>query len=45
MLATPATDYTPDEIEKLEAFLNDESKASDRSLLVTFYPGQDAYPT
>ena len=44
MLATPATDYTPDEIEKLEAFLNDESKASDRSLLVTFYPGQDALP-
>ena len=29
VLATPATDYTPDEIEKLEAFLNDESKASD----------------
>src|SRR5699024_308488 len=24
VLATPATDYTPDEIEKLEAFLNDE---------------------
>lgn len=44
VLATPATDYTPDEIEKLEAFLNDESKASDRSLLVTFYPGQDALP-
>lgn len=44
VLATPATDYTPDEIEKLEAFLTDESKASDRSLLVTFYPGQDALP-
>ena len=43
-LATPATDYTQDEIEKLEAFLNDDGKTTDRSLLVTFYPGQDSLP-
>lgn len=44
VLATPATDYTPDEIEKLEAFLNDETNAADRSLLVTFHPSQDSLP-
>lgn len=44
VLATPATDYTQDEIEKLEAFLNDDGKTTDRSLLVTFYPGQDSLP-
>lgn len=44
ILATPATDYTPEEIEKLEAFLNDENMASDRSLLVTFHPSQDRLP-
>ena len=28
----------------MEAFLNDDGKTTDRSLLVTFYPGQDSLP-
>ncbi|WP_050696934.1 Gldg family protein [Anaeromassilibacillus senegalensis] len=44
VLGTPTTDCTPDEIEKLEAFLNDETRGTDRSLLVTFHPNQAALP-
>lgn len=44
VLGTPTTDCTSDEIEKLEAFLNDEERGADRSLLVTFHPNQSALP-
>ncbi|WP_195983873.1 Gldg family protein [Clostridium sp. D33t1_170424_F3] len=44
VLGTPTTDCTPDEIETLESFLNDENRGSDRALLVTFHPNQAALP-
>lgn len=44
MLASPATDYTPQELKKLDAFLENSKLAADRSLLITFYPSQEALP-
>lgn len=39
-LGTPTTDYTTEEIAKLEAFLNDKEMASSRTLYCTTYPTQ-----
>ncbi|WP_085831834.1 GldG family protein [Clostridium merdae] len=44
MLASPATDYTPQELKKLDAFLENAKLTTDRSLLITFYPSQEALP-
>ncbi|HBC27632.1 MAG TPA: hypothetical protein DC013_09480 [Ruminococcaceae bacterium] len=44
VLAAPASDYTEDELKKLDGFLSDTKLASDRSLFLTFYPGQKALP-
>ncbi|EJF39257.1 MULTISPECIES: Gldg family protein [Eubacteriales] len=44
MLASPATDYTPQELKKLDTFLENNKLAADRSLLITFYPSQEALP-
>lgn len=44
MLASPSSDYTADELKKLDAFLQNSSLAADRSLLITFYPSQQALP-
>ena len=41
-LPTPATDYTDEEISKLETFLEGDG---DRSLFVAFHPGQEELPT
>ncbi len=40
MLGTPTTDYTSEELSKLEAYLDDEKMASSRTLYVTAYPTQ-----
>lgn len=44
MLATPTKDYTQDELKKLDAFLENSELKADRSLLISFYPSQDAMP-
>lgn len=44
MLASPATDYTPQELKKLDTFLQSSKLTADRSLLITFYPSQEALP-
>ncbi|WP_283609695.1 GldG family protein [Faecalispora anaeroviscerum] len=44
MLASPATDYTPQELKKLDTFLENNKLTADRSLLITFYPSQEALP-
>lgn len=44
VLGCPATDYTDDEIKKLDAFLSSTSLAGDRSLLITFSPNQTEMP-
>lgn len=44
MLATPTTDYTKDEIDKLRNFLDDQTVAATRSLLITSEPSQGAMP-
>lgn len=40
-LPTPATDYTDEEIAKLEAFLEE---GGDRGLFIAFHPGQTEFP-
>lgn len=40
VLGTPTTDYTSEELSKLEAYLGDEKMASSRTLYVTAYPTQ-----
>lgn len=44
VLGYPTTDYTKEEIEKLDKFLSDTSLAADRSLMITFYPSQIDMP-
>lgn len=39
-LGTPTTDYTSEEIAKLEAFLNDKTMEASRTLYCTTYPTQ-----
>ena len=39
-IGTPTTDYTPEEITKLEAFITDKEMASSRTLYFTGYPTQ-----
>lgn len=39
-IGTPTTDYTTEEIKKLEAFISDEEMASSRTLFFTTYPTQ-----
>lgn len=40
-IGTPTTDYTTEEIAKLEAFINDPEMASSRSLYFTCFPTQN----
>lgn len=44
VLGCPATDYTEDEIKKLDGFLSSSTLAGDRSLVVTFSPNQAEMP-
>jgi ABC-2 type transport system permease protein len=44
VLGCPTTDYTQEEIKKLDAFLSSTTLAGDRSLLVTFHPSQKTMP-
>lgn len=44
MLATPTKDYTQDELKKLDSFLENNTLQADRSLLISFYPSQEAMP-
>ena len=44
MLASPTKDYTAEELEKLDAFLANNTTKTDRSLLITFYPSQSKLP-
>ena len=44
VLGYPTTDYTKEEIDKLDAFLSDTKLAADRSLMITFYPSQISMP-
>ena len=43
MLPTPSTDYTAEELAKLDAFLDDNTEGN-RSLWVTFHPSQIDLP-
>mgnify|MGYP002625056711 CR=1 FL=1 len=44
MIATPTTDYTVEEIAKLQAYMNDDARAEDLTLLVTCHPTQGTLP-
>lgn len=44
MIATPATDYTEEEIQKLRDLLSDESREESIAVLVSFYPSQSKLP-
>lgn len=44
VIGAPSTDYTVEEIAKLDAFLNDETKEMNRTLFITFYPAQEELP-
>ena len=44
VLATPSTDYTLEELSKLDGFLNSDDAEEDRMLLVTSYYGQQDMP-
>lgn len=44
MLPTPSTDYTADEIAKVNAFLEESGRTETRSLLVTCHPSQAEMP-
>lgn len=44
VLPTPTSDYTDDEIKKMDTFLSDRSLAATRSLVVTFFPSQGSIP-
>jgi ABC-2 type transport system permease protein len=44
VLGCPTTDYTQEEIKKLDTFLSSTTLAGDRSLLITFHPSQETMP-
>lgn len=44
VLGCPTTDYTDEEIKKLDDFLSSTALAGDRSLMVTFHPSQKEMP-
>lgn len=44
MIATPSTDYTEEEIQKLRDLLSDKERQESVSVLVTFYPNQRELP-
>jgi ABC-2 type transport system permease protein len=44
VLGYPTTDCTDAEISKLDEFLKSKTISGDRSLMVTFYPGQSSMP-
>lgn len=44
MLPTPSTDYTADEIAKINAFLSEDGRTETHTLLVTGHPGQPDMP-
>lgn len=44
MLPTPSTDYTADEIAKINAFLTEDGRTDTHTLLVTGHPGQPDMP-
>lgn len=43
-LATPTTDYTEDELKKLDTYLSDKENGKSRTLLVSAMPGQANLP-
>ena len=44
MIPTPTTDYTVEEIAKLQAYMNDDARAEDLTLLVTCHATQGSLP-
>lgn len=44
MIATPTTDYSAEEMDKLRTFLNDETREEPVSVMVTCYPTQGQMP-
>jgi ABC-type uncharacterized transport system. len=44
VIATPSTDYTSEEIQKLRDFLSDSDDAANRTVFVTCYPAQPKLP-
>ncbi len=44
VIGAPSTDYTLEEIDKLDKFLNDDTKELNRNLFITFYPTQEELP-
>ena len=44
MIATPSTDYTEEEIQKLRDLLSDQERQESVSVLVSFYPMQGELP-
>ena len=44
MIPTPQTDYTTEEIEKLHAYLDDETSAMHKTILATFHTTQEKLP-
>lgn len=44
MIATPSTDYTEEEIQKLRDLLADKEREESISVVVSFYPGQGQLP-
>lgn len=44
MIATPSTDYTDEEIQKLRDLLADKEREESISVVISFYPGQGKLP-
>lgn len=44
MIPTPTTDYTEEELNKLRAFLNDETREESVTVIATFHPTQGQLP-
>ena len=44
MIATPSTDYTEEEIQKLRDLLSDEEREESIAILLSFFPGQGKLP-
>lgn len=44
MIPTPQTDYTTEEIDKLRAYLDDDSSEAHKTILVTFHTTQEKLP-
>lgn len=44
LLPTPSTDYTQEELQKLTEFLEDDSVAQERNVMVTFHTTQSSLP-